>query len=273
MTDLDELRRVILDSVPPLRPPADRIEAVGRRVRGQRARLAVTGAAVGVVLVAAGAMVVTTLARGPAATGRLPVGAAPSASAPTRSPGGLAGENQATAQARLRAAVVTAVHAAAPGAAINGPITVQYLVSGPAGDKLYAYNIGLLLTVNGHQGSLVVELLLPQHDFRNTCAYRAAGPAERSCQDLTGPNGEKIMSIPVTGDGSSGGKHNHALVVGVARDDGSVVTVTCDNATKLGQPDASGYGFNTTGYTGDQPPLTIDQATALGLDQTLTLSP
>jgi hypothetical protein len=58
------------------------------------------------------------------------------------------------------------------------------------------------------------------------------------------------------------------------RVDGSIVSVTCDNATELGQPGGPGsFGIESTSYTGNLPPLTVEQVTALALDPTLTMYP
>ena len=63
------------------------------------------------------------------------------------------------------------------------------------------------------------------------------------------------------------------------RIDGSIVTVECGNATKMEVPigtprdETTDFGINTSSYTGKQPPLTIDQVTAIALDPAITLYP
>ncbi len=276
MTDQDTLRRALLDAVPPLKPPADRLDAIRRRVRRQRLMQATAVAAASVTAVGAAAGLFAVLGPGPDATGHTSLGAPPPSTVSAsqdRRPGGVPDENPDAAMARLKAAIVTALPATAPDATVTGTVTAQHADTGTGPNRIFGYNLGLLFSANHRHGSLIISIELPRAGDDITCATQAAGPALASCRDLTGPHGEKIVSIPATGDGTSNGQRDRAVLVRVARTDGTVVTVAGDNATSLRASDPAGYGFNTTAYTGKLPPLTIEQVTALALDPTLTLYP
>jgi RNA polymerase sigma-70 factor (sigma-E family) len=148
---------------------------------------------------------------------------------------------------------------------------VQYMnVAGAVG-----YNVGQLITADGRRGDLIVTIELPQSSEPITCATQVAPERQSQCEDKTGPHGEHIVSLPLTGDGPG----NRAHVVRVRRTDGSIVTVECGNATKMEVPtgpshgETTDFGINTTSLTGKLPPLTIDQVTALALDPAITLYP
>jgi hypothetical protein len=280
MTDQD-LRRVILDAVPPLTAPPDRIQAVGSRVRSQQRRGAAASAAAGVAVMVLSVGVLGTFKTAPVTT---PAPAfsepaaeqsTPASSAPKSVKDGPPTEPPKTAKARLKAAAETALRQGVPGVTVTSRFPVQHMDT--AGS--FGYNIGQLITANGRRGAVVITIQLPENREAITCANQVAPGLVAKCRDLTGPHGERIVSLPATGDGSTNGKHNRAMVIRVERTDGSILTVVCDNATKMDVPlgiqtgETTDFGITTTSYTGKLPPLTIQQVTALALDPALTMYP
>lgn len=206
----------------------------------------------------------------------IPTSPSPSPEAsPASTIGGMPIEEPKLAKVRLKAAAEDALRRAAPTVTVTGRFPVQHMQDGSA----FGYNIGQLITVNGRSGAVVITIELPQGRGQYTCATEVAPDRLAQCRDLTGPNGEHIISLPSTGDGSTNGKRNRTHIVRVVRTDGSIVTVECGNATKMAVPmgtprdEVTDFGITTTSYTGRQPPLTIEQVTALALDQALTLYP
>ncbi|WP_155374808.1 hypothetical protein [Catellatospora vulcania] len=275
MTEQD-IRRIVLDAVPPLPPPPDRLAAVLRRARQQRVRRASVTAAFAVTLVAAASGLVL------AGPGGSPLGVASSGapSAPSPSPSALVSASAAvspsafpspspsnhaspspaaprTLEERLAAAVRDALQRAATGAQLAGDLRFQesFTDNGEVGAIQ-------LITAAGRTGTITVAA---RHgDGKETCASEVAA----ACTQSTGPGGERILSVPATGDGSSDGKPNRALVVIVVRPaEKLLVTVIVDNATEITKfPSATEYGMESTGYTGQLPPLTLAQAKKIALD-------
>jgi hypothetical protein len=279
MTDQD-LRRVILDAVPPLTAPPDRIQAVGSRVRSQQRRDAAVSAAAGVTVVVLSVGVFGTFKTAPVTTpapafSEPATQSTPASSAPKSIKDGPPTEPPENAKARLKPAAETALRQGVPGVTVTSRFPVQHMDT--AGS--FGYNIGQLVTANGRRGAVVITIQLPGSRDAITCANQVAPGLVAKCHDLTGPNGERIVSLPATGDGSTNGKHNRAMVVRVERTDGSILTVVCDNATKMDVPlgtqmgETTDFGITTTSYTGKLPPLTIQQVTALALEPALTMYP
>jgi hypothetical protein len=273
MTDQD-LRRVILDAVPPLPSPPDRIQSIARRVRRERRRVVVVSVAAGAAVVV-GSVAAFGMA---AAPGRPPL-AIPSPTpsfsptpdvSPSASVGGVRTETAAS-MVRIKAAVDASLHRAAPGTTITKRFPVQYMNS--AGD--IGYNVGQLITTKGRRGYVIVTIQLRSSTEPVTCATEVAPDRQPQCEDKTGPHGEHIVSLPFTGDGPG----NRTHVVRLKRTDGTIVTVECGNATKMDVPigtshdGTTDFGINTSSHTGKNPPLTIEQVTALALDTSITLYP
>ena len=160
-----------------------------------------------------------------------------------------------TVEARLEAVSRDALHRAAPGARLIGDLRFQDSFSGE-------YGAIQLLTAAGRTGTLVVAAR--RATGQETCASEVAA----GCTQSAGPDGERILSVPATGDGSSNGRRNRAVVVLVVRPaDRVLVTVQVDNATEITQyPDVSQYTMERTGYTGELPPLTLAQAKKIALE-------
>ncbi|MFC7242224.1 hypothetical protein ACFQO7_06995 [Catellatospora aurea] len=279
MTEQD-LRRIVLDAVPPLPPPPDRLASVLRRARRQRARHASVAAAFAVTLAAATAGLLV----GPGGT---PFGVASSGSpsAPEPSPSTVVTPSAVpsplpsafpspsnfasplpsnfpspavpkTVEGRLEAASLDALRRAAPGASLVGDLRFQDSFADNG-----EYGAIQLINAAGRNGTITISA---RHATgKETCASEVAA----TCTQSTGPNGERILSVPATGDGSSDGKPNRALAVIVIRPaEKLLVTVIVDNATEITQyPSASQYTMERTGYTGQLPPLTLAQAKTIAL--------
>ncbi|GIF95609.1 hypothetical protein [Catellatospora citrea] len=268
MTEQD-IARIVLAAVPPLPPPPDRLASVLRRARAQRIRHASVTAAFAVTLAAAASGLVLT---GPGGSSPFGVASSGSPSPPAPSPSAVAAasaevspsnvpsrsplpEMPKTVEARLEAASRDALHRAAPDASLIGDLRFQDSFSGE-------YGAIQLLTAAGRTGTLVVAAR--RATGQETCASEVAA----GCTQSTGPDGERILSVPATGDGSSNGKRNRAVIVLVVRPaDRVLVTVQVDNATEITQyPDVSQYTMERTGYTGELPPLTLAQAKKIALE-------
>lgn len=285
MTEQD-LRRIVLDAVPPLPPPPDRLASVLRRARVQRVRHASVTAACAVTLVAATAGLLVGPGGAPfgVASSGSPAAPQPSPSAafpspvPSPLPSGFASPVPSplpsnfpsplpsnlpspaaskTVEGRLEAASLDALRRAAPGASLVGDLRFQ--------DSL-AHNgeYGAIQLVNGAGRNGTLTIVARRASGKETCASEVAA----ACTQSTGPDGERILSVPSTGDGSSDGKPNRALVAIVIRPtEKLLVMVIVNNATEITQyPSASQYTMESTGYTGQLPPLTFAQAKAIALD-------
>ncbi|MEU8074402.1 hypothetical protein AB0B31_03065 [Catellatospora citrea] len=275
MTEQD-IARIVLAAVPPLPPPPDRLASVLRRARAQRVRHASVTAAFAVTLAAAASGLVLTGPGGsspfgvassgspsplaPSAVVSPSVGVSPSAAVsasnfPSPSPSSATATATATTvEARLEATSRDALHRAAPGAKLIGDLRFQDSFSGE-------YGAIQLLSAAGRTGTLVVAAR--RATGKETCASEVAA----GCTQSTGPDGERILSVPATGDGSSTGRRNRAVIVLVVRPaDRVMVTVQVDNATEITQyPEATQYTMERTGYTGELPPLTLAQARQIAL--------
>ncbi|GAA1375454.1 hypothetical protein [Catellatospora chokoriensis] len=268
MTEQD-IARIVLAAVPPLPPPPDRLASVLRRARAQRVRHASVTAAFAVTLAAAASGLVLT---GPGGSSPFGVASSGSPSPLVPSPSAVVApsaevspstvpsrsalpEMPKTVEVRLEAASRDALHRAAPGANLIGDLRFQDSFSGE-------YGAIQLLTAAGRTGTLVVAARRATGE--ETCASEVAA----GCTQSTGPDGERILSVPATGDGSSDGKRNRAVVVLVVRPaDRIMVTVQVDNATEITRyPDVSQYTMERTGYTGELPPLTPAQAKKIALE-------
>jgi hypothetical protein len=250
-----DLRRVLVDAVPPMKAPSDRIEAVGRRVGRQRVWSAVTAGAAGVTLAAAGLAVVLNL--GHPVTAQQPPPPVNVGSSSVK-------DDVLKAQARLEAAVQRSL--TRQGATLDGPIVFQYTLTRDR-SAAASFALGVLVTANGRHGAFTVTIE-PSHAAEVSCAADGPAPGYKAeCRDLTGPNGEHMMVMPLTGDGAFHGKPNRASVVRIGRNDGTVVTVAIDNGTKL--ESEGSFGLGTSEYTGNLPPLTVDQAIAIATDEAI----
>ncbi|WP_157545170.1 hypothetical protein [Hamadaea tsunoensis] len=267
-----EIRRVLVDVVPELPAPADRLAAVGRRVRRRRVRTAAGTTTAGVAAIAVLAGVFLTVDGGrmapvqpPLASSAAPRVVVPSASRATT---GHPSEPEIDATPRLRAAYAAAIRAAAPSVQFRGELVFQHTDTG--GDAGYA--MVRLVRAAGRQGTVWITIETPTGPQPNTCAEQAAPGA--GCRDEVGPHGEKVVVLAATGDGSDHGRHDRATVVRVQRLDKSFVTVTADNATRIDSPSSeTSFGIETSAYTGGLPPLTVEQVKAIALDPALTLYP
>lgn len=273
MTEQD-IRRIVLDAVPPLPAPPDRLAAVVRRARKQRLQAVSVTAALGVTLLAA---VAGTLATGGAGSTPQVVTASGSASAaptatPDPTPSVPDGSPSPPASpppspqdplARLNTDAGRVLRRAVPGVQPAGPF--DFIGSGGFGEE---YGSLQVVTANGRRGT--VWLMIRRGTGEESCATEFGGPAA-NCTESTGPNGEKILSVPVTGDGGSGGKPNRALFVMVARKDGTTVLVLSDNATRItARPTMFEYNMEVTDHTGGLPVLTLAQVRTMALDARLT---
>ncbi|MEU7825148.1 hypothetical protein [Catellatospora sp. NPDC049133] len=281
MTEQD-LRRIVLDAVPPLPPPPDRLASVLHRARRQRARHASVTAAFAVTLAAATAGLLVGPRGAPfgVASSGSPAAPEPSPSAavtpsafpspvPSNFPSPLPSNFPSpfpsnfpspavpkTVEGRLEAASLDALRRAAPGATLVGDLRFQDSFADNG-----EYGAIQLINAAGRNGTLTIAAR--RATGKETCASEVAA----ACTQSTGPDGERILSVPATGDGSTDGRPNRALAVLVVRPaDKLMVMVIVDNATEIPQyPSASQYSLESTGYTGQLPPLTLAQAKAIAL--------
>ncbi len=275
-----DLRRVVLDAIPPLAAPADRMQSLGRRVRRQRMRFMATAGAASVTLLAAAAGFVTVLggesaattgnqtAAAPAATLASPTATPSASSSPKSTKDGRPTESPEAAKARLNEAAKAALRKAVPGLTItkSTPMTHE------EASDFFEYNVAYLVKGHGRTGTVEITVRMPVEGFTLTCAANNEGGGEESaginCKDRKGPHGELIVSFPTLGDGPStggGGKRFRGTGATVTRADGVIVEVLCINATEVGTSSPS--------HTAASQPLTAQDAIDVALDAGLTLYP
>ncbi|HKD98904.1 MAG TPA: hypothetical protein VKB69_15110 [Micromonosporaceae bacterium] len=254
MTDQD-IRQVILDAVPPLPAPPDRIEAIGRRVRRQRLGYAGMSVA-GVVAVAVAA---ATFALLPGGSGHAP-------SVRTQSP--LSVPNGATATtarqqeaARLTAELKRVMADALPDAQFRADSTFDgtpaYVV-GPAlvfADHGDHFSAGAIIRDSAGTGS--VQVLSGRKDsifgsIRGCPRGLDPKDIKFSCDTQPGPDGAVIVESTTT---RGTWKAYQVLYI---RADGNSVIVRVSNASN-----------ESDEATRATPPLTKDQTLALASDPAL----
>ncbi|MFC7247140.1 hypothetical protein ACFQO7_32095 [Catellatospora aurea] len=284
MNDHD-LRRLITEAVPHIAPPADRLSSIGRRMRQQRAQRAAVSGVAGVAMFAMAAGFVGVLGNDSSTPADQAAAAPTIATFPTPSAtpkslsDGTPAEAPEDAKARLKADAEAALRRIVPGLTVTTTAPAQHGSRPQFQDipRQFAYNVAYVVKADGRAGTVTVTVELPEEGKVQSCATAVAAFRVPDCVESVGPNGERIISLPVTGNGSSKGKSNRATWVKVVRTDGSIVSVLCDNAAKItstpGTDHGDSFGYNTTAYTGKVPPLSPAQVTALALDPALTLYP
>jgi len=256
MTDND-LRQVLLDAVPPLTIPPDRLEVIGARVRRQRLRFAGVSTTAAVALVAAAAVTFAMLPRAGSSATAGPV--ALQAGAPKSSTSAPATARTQEA-ARLSGELKQLMGAALPNAQFlkdstfdttsydskTGYPVVNPLVFGDEGDHFSAgarikdsAGVGSIQVLVGHKDSTF-------GDSRTCPDATATKDIKFTCEVQHGPDGAVIIVSTTTR-----GKWQ-AYQVQYIRSDGNSVVVRVSNA------------FNTSDVaTRHTPPLTRGQVVAL----------
>ena len=180
-------------------------------------------------------------------------------------------EPASAAKDRLGEAMRAAVLRAVPGAVLGGDFDIQHLAAESEPNDngrswtapMYTFQSQQAIEVDGVRG--VVTVSVHRLAFSDACLVPLGPGSVKSCEQGPGPNGELVIVERLVDEDANGTLLR--TIVRVERPDGSAVWVIISNETQLSS------GLRPMAYTGQSPPLSVVQLTAIALDPTLTIYP